>query len=230
MKYQESALDELAAHYVLGTLRGRARTRMEQICRRDPLALRAVRKWEDRLSELNREIKSVQPPADVWRKILVKARRGSRNGIRRSWSRQMYFAAAAALAMLTLSIVQWPTYQESNLQLLATVIDKEKAVQLWRVERVTDGNELQLSASSTPLRLDPNYSYELWAISESGAAPPVSLGLMPFAGKHRAHLSPAQLRALEGARNVAVSQEPRGGSPTGAPTGPVLFVAPISQG
>ena len=59
---------------------------------------------------------------------------------------------------------------------------------------------------------------ELWAAAGSGA--PRSLGLISGAGAtvvQRASLPP-------GTDHLAVSLEPPGGSPTGAPTGPVLYV------
>jgi anti-sigma-K factor RskA len=36
-------------------------------------------------------------------------------------------------------------------------------------------------------------------------------------------LRPALAQRMEGAWGVAMSVEPKGGSPTGAPTGPVIF-------
>jgi anti-sigma-K factor RskA len=57
----------------------------------------------------------------------------------------------------------------------------------------------------------------------------VSLGLLPDAGQLERTLSDTQRSALASAAQVAVSLEPPGGSPTGAPTGPVLFVAALKK-
>jgi anti-sigma-K factor RskA len=57
----------------------------------------------------------------------------------------------------------------------------------------------------------------------------VSLGLMPATGRLRLALDDRQRAALAIAANVAVSDEPPGGSPTGAPTGAVLYVAPLAR-
>jgi anti-sigma-K factor RskA len=75
--------------------------------------------------------------------------------------------------------------------------------------------------------LDPARAYELWALPGSGAAP-VSLGLMPKTGRSTLQLNDAQRLALSRSKQIAISLEPPGGSPTGAPTGPVLFVAAIA--
>jgi len=74
----------------------------------------------------------------------------------------------------------------------------------------------------------PGKSYELWMLPESGN--PVSLGLLPQRGDQSLVLSDAQFAALARASAVAVSLEPEGGSPTGLPTGPVLYSAPLLRG
>ncbi len=61
----------------------------------------------------------------------------------------------------------------------------------------------------------PDKSYELWAVA-SGAAPK-SLGLVENASLSRP--LPVAPKGL----TLAISLEPKGGSPTGAPTGPVVF-------
>jgi anti-sigma-K factor RskA len=72
----------------------------------------------------------------------------------------------------------------------------------------------------------PASSYELWMLP-GGNAPPVSLGLIPGTGNVALPLSAAQRTVLAQTPTLAVSLEPAGGSPTGAPTGPVLFTAPL---
>jgi anti-sigma-K factor RskA len=60
-----------------------------------------------------------------------------------------------------------------------------------------------------------------------GGAPPVSLGLIPGVGNATLPLNAAQLGVLAQTMTLAVSLEPAGGSPTGLPTGPVIFTAPL---
>jgi len=62
-------LDKLASEYVLGTLRGRARRRFEQIVRAAPAARAAVSAWEDRLGRLASSVAPVRPPERVWTAI-----------------------------------------------------------------------------------------------------------------------------------------------------------------
>jgi anti-sigma-K factor RskA len=55
----------------------------------------------------------------------------------------------------------------------------------------------------------------------------VSLGLLPDMGSAQLALSAIQLTVLGNTPTLAVSLEPAGGSPTGLPTGPVLYTATL---
>ena len=70
--------------------------------------------------------------------------------------------------------------------------------------------------------LTSDQSLELWALKKDG--PPASLGVIA-ADK----LTAVNKHALpKDTKGLAVSLEPLGGSPTGAPTGPVLFVGDLT--
>jgi anti-sigma-K factor RskA len=61
--------DRLAAEYVLGTLRGRARLRFEAWMREDAALRRNVAGWEQRLAPMAAGIAAVAPPPRVWQRI-----------------------------------------------------------------------------------------------------------------------------------------------------------------
>jgi anti-sigma-K factor RskA len=65
-----------------------------------------------------------------------------------------------------------------------------------------------------------NQDFELWALAE-GAERPVPLGLLPLS--NGTTLKPAGLPGQT--FKLLVSLEPKGGSPTGLPTGPVMFAS-----
>jgi anti-sigma-K factor RskA len=69
-------------------------------------------------------------------------------------------------------------------------------------------------------------SLELWVLPKNGA--PRSLGLIDNDRDTRLRLAAADPR-LQLANALAVSLEPRGGSPTGQPTGPVLCSGVIAS-
>ena len=68
---------------------------------------------------------------------------------------------------------------------------------------------------------------ELWMLPDG--ASPRSLGLISATGVVRVALSGPADQALRNIPALAVSLEPRGGSPTGLPTGPVLYSGPVQR-
>jgi anti-sigma-K factor RskA len=71
--------------------------------------------------------------------------------------------------------------------------------------------------------------YQLWMLP-GGGANPVSLGLISGVADTLLALSPAALAVLAQTMTLAISLEPAGGSPSGQPTGPVIFTAPLLRG
>jgi len=218
-------LDQLAAEYALGTLRGPARQRFERLLSQQPDALEAVRRWEDRFVELAANIAPVQPPTTVWRQIQKRLRQGqSRSSTLPGWLRAPRFAMAAVIAALALGIALRLSVDTEPTRVIAK-ISTEQQSEWWRIE-ASEGHEQLHVIASAAITADAAHAYELWALPASGAAP-VSLGLMPQTGTRELSLNAAQRAALQHAGKLAISLEPRGGSPTGAPTGQVLFVTGV---
>jgi anti-sigma-K factor RskA len=81
------------------------------------------------------------------------------------------------------------------------------------------------SVSAEP---QPGKSYELWLVSDKFPAPK-SLGLLgPGTFNTRRSLAPYD-PALVSNATFAVSVEPQGGSPSGLPTGPVVYAGKLIQ-
>jgi len=95
----------------------------------------------------------------------------------------------------------------------------------WRVELLGKNEELAVHVH-TAHALDSGKSLELWVLPVTGS--PVSLGVLPLTGEEHLVLSAQQRAAFVGAKQLAVTLEPAGGSPSGLPTGPVLHVAPLT--
>ena len=92
------------------------------------------------------------------------------------------------------------------------------------------GRTLTLKAVA-PVQPVSDRVLQLWALPEQGA--PRSLGLIPASGAGlgvvRVNLPTPAGQALQNIPALAVSLEPPGGSPTGLPTGPVLYSGPIQR-
>lgn len=233
MKYERpELLDRLAADYVLGLLRHRARARFERLCTEFLPALRARQAWEDLLLPLSVGA-ALAPRAELWPRIRdaiealkeenflafpAKPSRGTRR-----WRWVALAASLVAVAFLLGRLTFWnaPAWQP------VAVLAPANAAPLWRLERSADASKIHLRAMA-PIALNAANSYELW-ILPSGKGNPVSLGLLPRQGDVERVLTPAQRALLLAAFQVAVSLEPPGGSPTGLPTGPVIIVAAVTR-
>jgi len=210
-------LDRLAAEYALGTLRGHARRHFERWLV-SPQVQVMVNDWEQRLAGLEPALQKITPPAKVWQAIESRLDLGRS---RRSTVRWLAIAATVLLAVIgifTLRPVELVATQQAS-------IEADPQTIYWRVELLGDNQELTVQALATH-PLESGKAHELWILPAKGN--PVSLGLLPASGTQRVVLSAAQRAALAGAKQLAVSLEPAGGSPTGLPTGPVIHVAPLS--
>ena len=221
---QPQLLDRLAAEYALGTLRGPARRRFERLCVQSSAARLRLHRWEDDWVHLSRALAPVQPSAGVWTKVSRQLFGDAAAAPRRSRWRTWQLAAAAGLVAVVLVVSLFVRQlAPPPLQTLA-ILGTDSAHPVWRLER-----RLPLSA----LRIEvvgavppaAGKSYELWALPRGGA--PVSLGVLPAAGRAERTLSGRQRTALLAADKVAVSVEPPGGSPTGSPTGPIVIVTNV---
>lgn len=220
--------DGAAGEYVLGTLTAEERAAFEEALERDASLRAAVAAWEVRLSPLAAAPRAVEPAPGVWDAIeariaqapaAVSADGGARIRRLERKVRNWRLAAGAATA-LAASLALWlalglrPTGTER--QYLA-VVDRGGALPALIVRVDLDSGTVQVRslAAETP----PDRNLELWYVG-AGAAPR-SLGLITEGVARRP--IPAALRADADGMSLAVSVEPKGGSPTGVPTGPVIY-------
>ncbi len=213
----------VAAEYVLGALPPEQARAVEALALADPAVAASLRVWEARLAPLANLVPPVQPPREVWRRLALAAGleddRGRRRRVyspaRRFWRSvglwrglTLGATAAAALAFVLLRPA------EAQPDLLAALSPAGTPGATFLVRIGPDGAAV-IVAAALPAAA-PGRDLELWALAP-GATAPVSLGVLPDTGR-------ARLRAPATAgTQLLVSQEPAGGSPTGQPTGPVVY-------
>ncbi len=234
MKHDDPKLiDALAAEYVLGTLGGRARRRFERWRSTEWHVERRVQAWEERLSGLALRLTPMRPSPHVWSRIEqrisataapgTQAPRSEGADARRPSRWRALAAAAAVIVVLVGGFAAWRITQAPRYEQFVTITNPNATAPAWVIQADADLQHLRAVAGGG-VTAQAGKSFELWALPDNGSAP-VSLGLMPITGRADMQLTPAQRLALQGASKVAISLEPEGGSPTHAPTGPVLFVA-----
>jgi anti-sigma-K factor RskA len=215
----------LAAEYVLGTLRGSARRRFERICASMEAAHAARIRWEDRLAALALQLDPIQPHERTWLAIHRQVTPVPVGVVRPRLQRRHWIPLAAAAALLGLAMWLVPQWIPAPTQVVA-VLGADAQHPQWRIERSADARLLRVTALGA-MPSNPQQAFELWALPRDGQSP-VSLGLLPRNGHAALTLNPAQSTAILAALRLAVSIEPAGGSPTGAPTGPVIMLSEIA--
>lgn len=96
------------------------------------------------------------------------------------------------------------------------IVALERPGSMWMAETMPDGR-IKLTAM-TAIDRPPNRDLELWALPK-GAAKPIPMGVIPASGVMMVAGHDMPMDGLQ----LLVSLEPMGGSPTGAPTGPVMY-------
>lgn len=229
-KYTDESHSLLAAEYVLGTLKGAARRRFERWMV-DSMPLRQeVWLWEALLGGLADQVAPVEPPVQIAARLqarlwpmpasvssLAERRHRRSAGLWKSWS----LVATAASIVLALTLVLKPVTPAATEWV--AVVQSSEAAPLWTLNAANSHGRFELKAVGAG-RQAASEDFELWILPGQGA--PISMGVMPVdGGRLTIQLSPEAMQSLLESRQLAISLEPRGGSPTGAPTGPVVYTS-----
>lgn len=210
----------LAAEYALGTLRGPARRQFERRLERESALGQEVNRWQTVLGHLDNSIQPVAPPDRVWQKITQSLPAEKREQKTFRWHYLGWAMAASFAGALLFQISQQPP----ELQAIAVLNSSNVQQGSWVVALNRSKSELtiqSLNAGSLPA----DHNFELWLIPPGQK--PQSLGLIQASGKTRIALAAERLTAEP---TLAISLEPKGGSPTGQPTGPVMYSGQVSAG
>jgi anti-sigma-K factor RskA len=225
--------EDQAGLYVLGALGDEEMRAVRAAAERDPALAAEIAAWERRLAPLARVVPEVAPPASLWPQVearlsrvdaglagAVPMPRRVRGGVSRRplvfWRAAAVGAMALAASLAVVLVTRGPPLPAR----VAMVLPDRPGEGGWLVE-VSDRGELHVRANG-PLSLAADRDYQLWALAE-GATKPVPLGLMPVNASAviKADRLPTKKYQL------LVSLEPKGGSPTGLPTGPVMYAGEV---
>ena len=223
-------LDALAAEYALGTLPARARLRLARAAGSDRVIAAALRDWETRLAVLTEGVAPVTPPPRVWAGIV--ARLGLADAPVASipwWARLTFWRSFAltsfAIAMAFGVTLFLPGPKAPEQPIVAVLAGPDaKPVLIATALRGERTMTIKVVAAAT---VPAGKTLELWMLPDGSA--PKSLGLIPDSGVGHVTLPATPDVALANVPALAVSLEPAGGSPTGAPTGPVLYSGKIER-
>lgn len=229
MNYRNPRLQTLlAGEFVLGLLHGAARRRFARLLMESRDLAAEVAAWEVCFLPWALTLQPVEPPRYLeWRLLgRIRAEATSRPEARRNTFWRVWAVAATFALALLLVARQFNPPPAAKPAEIALFADAQEGP-LWLVSVYPEAGRLDLKAlKSSPA--PAGKSYELWMLPNQGAPRP--LGLMNESGVLSESLAPALLARLASAKGLAISLEPQGGSPTGLPTGPILWTATLVAG
>jgi anti-sigma-K factor RskA len=219
--------EQLAAEYVLGTLPADERAACELRLGRDPALAAAVRFWEDRLTGLAEAEPAIEPRPHVWsgiaERLAVEPPRifavPGRALVRLTRARSLWRAAALGASALAAGLALFIASERVGVApagpALIAVVNRsgELPALIVRVDTKRGLVEVRSVAAEVPAER----SLELWSIV--GDRAPRSLGIVDASAQLPLRVAADGL----GGATLAVTVEPKGGSPSGAPTGPVVY-------
>jgi anti-sigma-K factor RskA len=217
-------LNGLAGEYVLGTLSADERRAAEARVLSDPAFRAMVAGWEGRLQPLADAAPAATPPANLLDRIMARiggeaAPGGNVVALRRSlnrWRISTAAFAAAAAALVAFVVIDRNAVVPSQTEYVAVLTAEGAKPAFVATVNVEKGT---LSIRRVGDAAPADKSYELWAVE--GDTAPKSLGVV------EASLSRAVTVPASGELTLAISLEPKGGSPTGVATGPILFTGSL---
>ncbi|MGV6812847.1 MAG: anti-sigma factor [Brevirhabdus sp.] len=218
----------LTGEYVLGVLPASERRAFEARLAQELQLRDLVDAWEQDLAALADDVAPVDPPARLRAAIEQRLFAGPRSQHSGLWSNLAFWRVTGLAALGALVAVAFLGF-----------VTPQKTVGPSYVSQLSaDGGAMQLSAlydpSASVLRVTrvagkapEGRVLELWLIEDGQA--PRSLGVLEDAeASTRIPLPERLIAKLDGAR-LAVSHEPPGGAPAGAPTGEILAIGAITR-
>lgn len=220
--------DARIADYVLGLLEPAAGQAFEAEMERDPALQAEVEAWRGRLVELDETAVPESADDRLWRRIeggLVAARPAVPPRARRRslWSdlpfwRGTGLAASAVAVMLMIGVVALVRRPPPQPVLVAILVAEGSVTPGAVIEIGADGTARLLSLATVPVPQDR--ALQVWTLP-SREVGPVSIGLIDAARSIRLDLG--SLPAPRENQLFEITLEQASGSPTGRPTGPILF-------
>lgn len=224
--------DLLAGELALGLLDGPERSGAEARADAEPEFAALVEAWRMRLGPMLAR-SSEMPPEHIWAGIRAQlaanddAPLSAAEAAIRRW-RAFAITASAVAASLALVLVTRAPVAPPQAQpaaagpVMVATLQGQESPAIVTISVVEAGRLLV-----TPVRLPTGGRVpELWIIPEDGK--PRSLGIIQATGPSAVRVAPGHQAHVHGGATFAISQEPRGGSPTGSPTGPVIASGKIN--
>ena len=224
----------LAMDFALGVLDRESRMAAQLRLARDAGFRAEVEGWQAMLSPLADSVTPVTPPADLWDRILAETAtaappRAAAAPVKSAslWSslglwRTLAAGSLALAGIVSVMLVERPGKPSQQL-LVATLASPTGAAMLTATYDAGRGAVILTPADKSDAA---GRTPELWVIE--GDKPPRSLGTIDIDSPNSHEIPAERLKGLKVGSTLAISLEPKGGSKTGAPTGPIVATGKLT--
>lgn len=214
----------LSAEYVLGLMSQDEKDSFEARLDQELNLRYECDYWAERLVNLTDHLTPISPPEKVKKRLEARLFPDQEDDIKPSiWSR--LFSVRALVGLAAMCVLVLGIWLASPQGFTPNYVAQLQTVQqTLMISTFYDSQTGQLQIKPEKGAAPAGRDYELWAIVGKNA--PVSLGVLDLHGNHVIQV-PESLAGTLATAVLAISEEPKGGSPTGAPTGPVVAVSPI---
>lgn len=226
---------EACAQYALDIMDAAQRRDFEAAMRLDASLAHEAGIWRDRFHSLSDSLDPITPSPQLWPRIVsalpnagaagATGRAGEPEPLLPFWQRLGVWRSISALAVscsIMLGALLW--LREPPPAVYIAILQSPQNTAGWMLQASTPG-KVRLVPLDKTQQVPDGKSLELWT-QPVGASAPVSLGLVNPGQVIEIDLGAHPILGrlpLNNVRHFAISLEPQAGSPTGAPTGPVLF-------
>lgn len=225
-------IDDVAAEYVLGTLNAGERAAVAARRQREATLDAAIVSWERRLAALSDVIPPVAPSPAMFARIEARLRAVSSDTNVIDMTRRMKFWRGIAIAASSVAATLLIAFGASQMapkpkgKNLVAVLQKDAQSPAFLVSVNVDDRVMTIRPVAA--KHEAGKSYELWIIHDS-LGKPKSLGVIDDAEPTRAPTLVGYKPDVLEASTYAVTLEPEGGSPSGDPTGPIVFTGKMIE-
>ncbi len=226
----ETGMNEVevaAAELALGVIDGEERAAALRRMLAEPDFAREVELWRDHFALMFDGVADVSPPADLFGRVEARIDGAPRRSFN-AWKPTAIAASLAALAMTVVALrpVDAPppvvTQAPSAPMIAAMALSDSSGSQPAMYDAATG-----MVKMPGPMPIPAGKSAQLWVIE--GKAAPKPLGTFHSTGPGTYEAEAKMQTVIPAGATLAISIEPMGGSPTGAPTGPVIATGTLSK-
>lgn len=221
----------MAGDYVIGLLDTRHAQRVRAATQVDPAWRDAVAAWETRLAPLVAIVRPETPPGNIWDRIEARVAPAEAPRVRKERRSYHIWRIVAGLAVVgMLGTAGYMFYARRATERLMAVLANDRNLPGVLLERDRRGDLTFINlpaASGRVLQAPSGKVLQIWAVAP-GAQAPTNLGVLPYEPVRQLTI-PARLFTPEPEMLIQITVEAEGGSTTGRPIGPTIFVGRLAN-